>query len=145
MLTIISRLCRVEGDEVFPHLTALNTRYNSYVGARSWYSGVFETGVTLVATDDGRFCVTDQSGTPLELLDLPITDADTEERILWIDDAISLPRLYSDLREGKLPGLNGIHIYREEDYGKPMFFSLPGGRTDEVLVITLTPIANYGR
>lgn len=145
VLTITARLCRVEGDEVFPHLTAIDTRYYSYVGTRSWYSGLFETHVTFVASGDGRFCVTDQSGTPLELLELPIKDADTDEKILWIDDPSPLTRLVSDLREGKLSGLSEVHEYRQEDFGKPMFISLPGGSTDNVLMITLTPRANYGR
>jgi len=144
VLTITARLCRVEGDEDFPRLTALDTRYLSYAGVRSWYSGSFEKHITLVAAaDDGRFTVTDSSGTPPELLNMPILNADTEERSFWFDKSNLAATLIRDLREGKLPGISEIPEYRRKDFDKPLFYSVPGGRSDRVLVITFTPIANY--
>ena len=145
VLTITARLCRVDGDPAFPRLTVLDTRYYSYTGGRSWYSGAFESHVTFVTSEDGRFTVTDRSGTPLELLNMPTPNSDTTERNLWIEKASLLKQLASDLRNGELPSLHETHEDSKENYGEPKFYSLPGGRTDRVLVITLMPKANTGR
>ncbi|MCL2117432.1 MAG: hypothetical protein FWH27_03285 [Planctomycetaceae bacterium] len=150
VLTIAVRLCRVEDGETSQRFSVLDTQYYSFVGTRSWYSGAFEARIHFVVSDTGRFTVTDRSGTPLEQLLTPFPNADAKDRDLWSETTV-LPsllanQLVKELRKGKLPGISEIKEDRKIRTKEPIWCcSLPDDHDGKVLVITMSPRANYGR
>ena len=145
-LTMTVRLCQMDSDTASTRFYVLDQRSWSFMGTRSLYSGSFETRANIVTSGDGRFQITDRSAKPEELINVPISDAQTLEENLGLIDARLHASLVSDLRKGKLSGISNIKEDRLT-YGKEIIWncSLPGEHPDKVLVVTLRPRANYGR
>jgi hypothetical protein len=146
VLNATVRLCRVEGTNATPFFTVLDTQYSSFTGTRSWYSGTLETRLTIVASDDGRFTVTDRVGEPQELLHLASWKSDTSEG----DELSELPglppklanKLARELRESTPPGISEIRKNDMVRSKTDIICSLPGKyNIDKVIVLTLTPSA----
>jgi len=143
-LSVTVQLCRMDGDTASPRFAVIDKRSWSFTGARSLYSGSFEARVNIVTSGDGRFHVTDRSGKPEDLLNMP-ADLVSEQSLVEVDAKLRVA-LTGKVREGRLTGVGTI---REDQmtYGEAItkYCSLPGGHPDKILVITLTPKANYGR
>jgi len=144
-LTVTIRLCHMEGDMASPRFSIIERQHCSFTGVRSLYSGSFETRITIVASGDGRFYVTDRSGKPEELLNMA-ADRTSEQNIEEVDVKLRAS-LTNQVREGQLPGISTIREDQMTNHGKEIikYCSLPGEHPDKILVITLTPKVNDGR
>jgi len=142
-LTVTVRLCRLEGDRDSPRFFHIDKHQCHFTGARSLYSGSCETRVNIVTSSDGRFYVTDRSGKPEELLNLQ-KNADCSFDTV---DAKLRASLTDKVRERQLVGVSAIREDQMTNNGKEItrFCSMPGEFSNKILVITLTPKANYGR
>lgn len=154
VLTATARLCRIEGDGKSPQFSVLETRRETFVGKRSWYSGAYETRFTIAASNDGRFAMIDQTGTPREWFAATKPDSDMADT----DALPSSPVLPTEIAKSLADAIRKEQLteIREIDEGRKLrnkksshwFFTLPGDdssgdNADEVLVITLIPVANY--
>jgi hypothetical protein len=141
-LTITAQFCRMDSNTASPRFSMFDKRSRSFTGTRSLFTGTFEARVNIVVSGDGRFCITDSSGQPEELLN---SVTSTEQNIEVIDAKLRAA-LAKKVCEGQLTGLSH---FREDQktYGKEITWicSLPGDPPDKVLVITLRPKANYER
>lgn len=135
VLTMTVRLCCIESDATSPRFFVLEKRYYSLAGTRSLYSGTYETPIGIVTSRDGRFHVTDRTGTPQELLDIAASEADESEKDLWLDEKQLPKNIHKTLRDAKLR------------HGKSYYWScsLPGDSPDKILLFEITPLADYGR
>ena len=154
VLVAATYLCRVEGDATSPRFLVLDSRSNAFEGKRSLYSGAFESHLTFAVSEEGFFVVTDQPGEPQELLEKSIAAIDSSNDILPHVDPLSLraalpPNIASLLTQAmqkkSLSGVSQIAVNSPAHHGKMLnwFCTLPGDHSDMVLVISITPVANY--
>ncbi len=151
VLTMTARLCRIEGTEQPPRFSVLDTQYYSFNGIRSWYTGTFESRLNIVTSDAGRFVVTDRPGKPPELMSSSTKKNNTSDYVSVDEpptEATLPPQLAKSLakaiREGQLTRVCDIREDRKPGGREVTWFcTLPGDHPDEVLVLTLTPRANY--
>ena len=147
MLTV--RLCKVGNDAQQPEYVVFEKSQETFSGKHSWYSGTYQTAFTVAASNEGRFFMTDF---PLSPEDLKI-ELDTDMALFGEEDLLPpgnlpqkiVPLLTKAIKEGNLSRLNEISEDRKIRSGRDnhWFCTLPGDNADKVLVITLTPLANY--
>ena len=147
MLTV--RLCKVNNNAQQPEYTVLEKSQDTFSGKHSWYSGTYQTTFTVAVSSEGRFFMTDFPLSPEYLMNDLAADADlSDEDIFFPPENLSkkiTPLLTKAVKEGKLSRLSEISEDRKIRNGRDnhWFCALPGDNADKVLVITLTPLANY--
>ena len=147
MLTV--RLCKVNNNAQQPEYTVLEKSQYTFSGKHSLYSGTYQTAFTVAASNEGRFLVTDFPLSPEDLINDLSADKDlSDEDVFFPPENLSkkiIPLLTQAVKEGKLSRLSEISEDRKISNGRDnhWFCALPGDNADKVLVITLTPLANY--
>jgi len=147
MLTV--RLCKVESDAQQPKYTVLAKSQYTFSGKYSWYSGTYQAAFTMAASSEGRFYMTDFPFPPEDLtIELGIDTGWSDEDVFFPPENLPqkiVPSLTKAVKEGKLFRLSEISEDRKIPNRRDShwFCALPGDNADKVLVITLTPLANY--
>ena len=149
VLALTVRLCKVENDAQQPEYAVLTKSQYTFSGKRSWYSGTYQTAFTVAASNEGRFLMTDFPLSQENLMNDFFADKNLPDEEKFFPSE-NLPKeagasLIKAIKEGNLSRLSEISEDRKIRNGQDnhWFCALPGGNADKVLVITLTPLANY--
>ena len=149
VLMLTMRLCKVENDAQQMEYTVLAKSQYTFSGKHSWYSGTYQTAFTVTASNEGRFLMTGFPLSPEDLMNDLAVDTDLSDgEVFFPSKNLSkkiVPSLTKAIKEGNLSRLGEISEDREIRNGQDnsWFCALPGDNADKVLVITLTPLANY--